>query len=375
MKAPLAALLVLFASIASASPKPPPEGPRMHKNVLVRGMWFPNAACTKRFGKQRTIKKAEHRVLATCLRTLQELPETRTSANTGAQILAYAPGMEIELGFHNGALYYVGYPHANPSRVPMITAALFEQLRKTGSVDVDKLVGAQLDAEAKSLGAVAAWIEVCLDAKGAMKASIAEASSPAAGAAFLAATADWTFEPFMAGKKPLPVCSLSLLMYPAAKAPHTAILPRFSIPDVAEVDGLGVVGGVFGGSSGVWTPGVGYGPVPDPGPSPSPPMASPQNVPPTLLETQRLTGSKDIAPDDATKTEIVRSGKDKIMGAFKLCVDPQGAVINVAQLKTTGFAAYDAKIQREMKTWSYKPYSVNGKAAPVCSVVSFVYTP
>lgn len=51
-----------------------------------------------------------------------------------------------------------------------------------------------------------------------------------------------------------------------------------------------------------------------------------------------------------------------------------GAVGSVTQLKSTGFPAYDAKIIREMKQWGYKPYLVNGKAVPVCTAVTFIYT-
>jgi hypothetical protein len=355
----LAVLLVLSASTASAEP-----APEMHENVLVHGMWFPHAGCTKRFGKERTIKKAERATFARCFAKLERQATTRKSANDSAQILTYAPGIEVELGFDKDELYYAGYPHAKPSNVPTITAQAFEGLRKTGSTNVDKLVAAKLDAAAKQ-GPLAAWIEVCLDAKGAMTATVAEASSPESGAAFLAATADWTFRPFVARKTAMPVCSLSLLTYPAAAAPTTEILPRWWIPDVGEVDGLGVPGGVMGGAVGTWTPGAGYGAPPPP----------PQNVPPSLLEGLRTSGSITIEPDDVTKTEIVRSGKTKIIGAFKMCLDASGSVSYVAQLKTTGFAAYDSKILREMKTWTYRPFTVNGKSTPACTAVTFIYTP
>ena len=43
-----------------------------------------------------------------------------------------------------------------------------------------------------------------------------------------------------------------------------------------------------------------------------------------MLEGSRIAGEKNIVPDDVTKTEIQRSGKDKIVGSFKLCLTVDG---------------------------------------------------
>jgi hypothetical protein len=107
---------------------------------------------------------------------------------------------------------------------------------------------------------------------------------------------------------------------------------------------------------------------------PPPPPPPPQNVPPTLLEGSRISGEKMIVPDDVTKTEIQRSGKEKLVGSYKLCIDTSGVPSSVKQLKSTGFAAYDTKIITKMKAWRYKPYTVDGKTVPVCTAVTFVYT-
>jgi periplasmic protein TonB len=130
----------------------------------------------------------------------------------------------------------------------------------------------------------------------------------------------------------------------------------------------GVAGGVVGGDiNGV----VG---APPPPPPPPPPPAPPQIVPPTLLEGSRVAGNAQIAPADVTKTEIQRSGKDKIVGTFKLCITITGDVNTVSMIKSTGFNAYDAKIQGEMRAWRYRPYMVNGKVVPVCTAVTFIYS-
>jgi hypothetical protein len=104
-------------------------------------------------------------------------------------------------------------------------------------------------------------------------------------------------------------------------------------------------------------------------------IAPPTNVPPTLLETHRISGNKQIVPDADTQLEILRSGKDKVVGSYKMCLTVDGTVSVVSQLKSTGFSAYDGRIIGEMKTWKYRPYEVNGRAAPVCTAVTFIYSP
>jgi hypothetical protein len=118
------------------------------------------------------------------------------------------------------------------------------------------------------------------------------------------------------------------------------------------------------------------GGVPNPQPPPPPPPpAPPQNVAPTALEALRTSGDKDIQPDDVTKTEIGRSGKAKMVASFKICLNTGGGINDVKQLKSSGFPAYDAKLIRTIKsTWKYRPFLVNGKAAPVCTAVTFIYS-
>ena len=97
--------------------------------------------------------------------------------------------------------------------------------------------------------------------------------------------------------------------------------------------------------------------------------------PEVSVRTERIAGEKSIQPDDVTKTEIGRSGKAKIVASFKICLSATGSVNSVTKLKSSGFDAYDAKLQREMKsTWKYRPFMVNGKAAPVCTAVTFIYS-
>jgi periplasmic protein TonB len=175
---------------------------------------------------------------------------------------------------------------------------------------------------------------------------------------------------------------------PGGQKPQTEIKvkPKKTVKEVVQLTKVekqerapeltGSTDGVVGGEVGGVSDGVVGGDVtaPPPPPPPPPPPAPPQNVPPTLLEGSRIAGDKNIIPNDVTKTEIQRSGKDKIVGSYKLCITVDGGISSITQLKSTGFAAYDNKIQAEMRNWRYKPYLVNGRAVPVCTAVTFVYS-
>lgn len=137
-------------------------------------------------------------------------------------------------------------------------------------------------------------------------------------------------------------------------------------------DANGVEGGEEGGSVGGDLNGVVAAPPPPP---PPPPPAPPANVAPAALDANRIAGEKNIVPDDVTKTEIQRSGKDKLVGSFKVCITAEGNISAVNQLKSTGFAAYDSKIVNTIRgEWRYRPFVVNGKPAAVCTAVTFIYS-
>jgi protein TonB len=137
-------------------------------------------------------------------------------------------------------------------------------------------------------------------------------------------------------------------------------------------DPNGVEGGVEGGVVGGDLAGAVAAPPPPP---PPPPPAPPQNVAPQALEASRVSGEKNIVPDDVTKTEISRSGKDKLVGSFKLCITAEGNINTVTQLKSTSFPAYDQKIMNTIRgEWRYRAFTVNGKPTAVCTAVTFIYS-
>lgn len=323
-------------------------------------LWFPDAACTKRFGKRGALETRELDAFARCLAGLELMPTTRISALPSDVVLTYKPGIEIELGFQRGKLSSVGRDHSFADATPMLTTQVFEALRKSGTTNLDAIVAPKLDPEAaRNNGSVSAWTRICLDAKGTATVKV-DAASPAAAAAFTAAIADWTFRPFEFRGAAQPACSQSLLVYPAASAPSVEQLPPLAALPNADLDDDAMID-----FSGVEISGA----------PPPPPPPPPQNLPPTLLESLRTSGTKLISPDPATVAEIVKSGKPRIVGSFKLCLTASGTIATVSSLKTTGYPAYDAKLEREMRMWRFRPYLVNRVAVPVCTAETFIYSP
>lgn len=129
----------------------------------------------------------------------------------------------------------------------------------------------------------------------------------------------------------------------------------------------GVVGGVLGGVEGGVLGGTGAAPPP-------PEPKKPQIVQQQALEAQRISGQKNIQPPDPVKISIKRDGKSRVVGVVKMCLSSGGRVKSLRMIKKTGYVAYDKKIRAKMNQWKYRPFKVNGKAVPVCSAVTFIYT-
>lgn len=88
---------------------------------------------------------------------------------------------------------------------------------------------------------------------------------------------------------------------------------------------------------------------------------------------QRVDGDKRISPDVITLAEIQRSEKTNVVGVFQVCVDSKGDVADIGVVRSTDFRSYDAKIQRQIRTWRYQPVLIDGKPAPFCTMITLVY--
>ncbi|HEY5928063.1 MAG TPA: hypothetical protein VIV11_40530, partial [Kofleriaceae bacterium] len=102
------------------------------------------------------------------------------------------------------------------------------------------------------------------------------------------------------------------------------------------------------------------------------PTAAPM-VPPTVLETRRIKGSKLITPDDMDKHRMAEKGLKRVIATFKLCLAVTGEISSIDLVTSSGIPSYDEKIRRGMSEWRYSPFEINGKPAPVCTQVTFIY--
>jgi outer membrane biosynthesis protein TonB len=58
-----------------------------------------------------------------------------------------------------------------------------------------------------------------------------------------------------------------------------------------------------------------------------------------------------------------------------VCITAEGSISTVSQLRSTGFPAYDAKIQNTIrKDWRFRPFVINGRPTPVCTALRFIYS-
>lgn len=340
------------------------------------GMWFPDAACAKRFAPSGEVKGGDVAVFARCLAGLSLQVSTRKAAQRDEAVLTADPGVEIELAFQGEALRWIGLPTQGGAdrALPMLTAQALEALRVRGATVVDTKVARALDLERANQGAAmaTAWLKVCLDPEGEITKLVAlQASSPAAAEAFLAAAADWKFKPFVVRGQGVAACSASLLVYPASKAPlveqyPSSIAPAGTITRTYEYeeDDFELIGGVIGGVSGLGAP---------PPPPPPPPPDAVRNVSPTLVEKLRVAGNKVIVPDAPTVASMQRGTQRKIVASAKMCLDDKGNVYAVSTLASSGYPAYDRKIVSEMQQWVFNAYRQNGRAIAVCTAVTFIY--
>ena len=91
------------------------------------------------------------------------------------------------------------------------------------------------------------------------------------------------------------------------------------------------------------------------------------------VTVQRVLGDKLISPDALTVAAIIRAERTSVIGVFNVCIDSKGDVAEINVMRSTRFPAYDAKLQRQIRTWKYQPVLLAGQPAPVCTKVTFVY--
>ena len=111
--------------------------------------------------------------------------------------------------------------------------------------------------------------------------------------------------------------------------------------------------------------------LPEPPKPPDPPIV---NVTPTIMQGLRISGDTQIHPSRTVKTQILADGKNKVVGAIKVCIQTSGAIGSVSLLTSTKYPEYDQQLLESARRWHYRPYTVNGTAMRACAAVTFVYS-
>jgi TonB family protein len=99
-----------------------------------------------------------------------------------------------------------------------------------------------------------------------------------------------------------------------------------------------------------------------------------RTIAPVELEAHRLKGNKQVMPDSYEQRAMQSAHEDRVIAAIKLCVDTTGAVSQVRILRSSGYPGYDQKIASEVSAWGFRPIEIDGKAVPVCTALSFIYS-
>jgi hypothetical protein len=141
--------------------------------------------------------------------------------------------------------------------------------------------------------------------------------------------------------------------------------------ELGAKDGTGT--GIFKGDGKCPMPICGMDVIPDDVDIPEVEIPTDTVVTPDEMDAQKISGNEHIQPPDSVKTEMVRAGESKLVADFKICVDTAGRVRDLSVVRSTGYRSYDDKLMREMKSWRYRRFTINGTAVPACSMVHVIY--
>jgi hypothetical protein len=322
-----------MAKLFAARGNPKAIAAMLDAPIVFGGMWFDEPVCRARFGHAGPVEKGHFDALAKCISALPLAASTRTSPLPVLGVITYGPGIEIEALFakvgDDVKIKWLGFVSSNGEidAQPTVTQTALEALREPSELAAD--VRSALDAERATqpkLTRHTSWLKVCVDANGAVT-SVAPllATTALAHDTFVAHAKTWRFKPFAIGDKPVPVCSVVHVSYPASEDTEAKLLP-YPLPAKHT---SAVVVSFFGMG-------------------------------------KRIEGEPSISTD-ANGRLLEKYRVSRVDGHFFYCIDPRGAVSDVTVLHSTRYPLFDEAYQSLVRRWRFEP---SGRA--VCTFVRFV---
>ncbi len=148
--------------------------------------------------------------------------------------------------------------------------------------------------------------------------------------------------------------------------PGEIVQPKEKQEKVVVDDDDGVEGGVEGGVAGGVVGGVvgGTGTAPPPPPAPVAPPAPPKFVSPAIGSQQLLINPR-VPPYRVVLPPAFAQTGMRLWAMLQICVAPTGNVSSVSLIKGMD-PKVDPLLQSKVRTWRYKPMTVDGAPVPFC---------
>jgi protein TonB len=155
--------------------------------------------------------------------------------------------------------------------------------------------------------------------------------------------------------------------------PDELMQPR-NKPEEKPTEDQGAEDGVEGGVSGGVSAGVSAAPPPPPPPPPPKRDEPPKLLPPALASQQLLTDPRNDRQYAVVMPPAFGTAGMRLWAMVKICVSTQGNVADAKIIKSMD-PAVDALLVDKIKTWKYKPFSIDGRPTPFCYNLRYEHVP
>jgi len=114
-------------------------------------------------------------------------------------------------------------------------------------------------------------------------------------------------------------------------------------------------------------------PPPAAPPTPAVAPAKPKLVPAVELEKYRIAGDRRPSLPAGAIRIAMRDRVERFNVGVSLCLSDKGEPTTVKLIKPSVYDDANEKILADVRKWRFKPYLINGQAAPVCTGLLFIY--